>query len=303
MSSTTQELVRPLQLATEIRSELHFYLNNPDWVMQQKFDGHRTGILIQPNESFLISRTGSLTLIGRPNDVFDPLLDYFCERSGGGNWLFDSEYVNSGEIAIFDIIQAPLALTKGKPIRKFPLRERQKLLSAAFRDYPHPSPFVVENISGDHRKALNAIAASRGEGVVFKNLNAAYSSAKETKDWVKYKFVKEVDCVVIETRFDTDHDGALLKSFELGVYETNERGLQQFRQVGACSSLTGDGPNVKVGDVVTVQILYVTESLRLYQPVKARIRTDKQPEDCTIEQLYPYITNKEYVYNGNQDSN
>ena len=52
---------------------------------------------------------------------------------------------------------------------------------------------------------------------------------------------------------------------------------------------------VKAGDVVEVQILYVSDDDRLYQPTRPRLRDDKTATECTWDQLEPNKTDKTLI--------
>lgn len=95
-----------------------------------------------------------------------------------------------------------------------------------------------------------------------------------TKDWLKVKFYREVDCVV--TARNTGACNAYL-----AVYD--DRG--HLTQIGSASMI--GKPDAKVGDVVEVKYLSWRAGGALVQPSVLRIRPDKQAEDCSVSQLVP----------------
>ena len=78
----------------------------------------------------------------------------------------------------------------------------------------------------------------------------------------------------------------------LGVYRDGE-----MVEVGKVSALTGDGPRVSIGDVVTVKVLYASAAGKLYLPVTPHLRTDKSRTDCGYEQIIALQTNKRSIGN------
>jgi hypothetical protein len=114
------------------------------------------------------------------------------------------------------------------------------------------------------------------EGVMFNRLQASYEFGRRSFSLLKVKFIKDVDCVVTALNLDSK------ANMQLAVYDGDE-----LRIIGECTALAGDGARVKPGDVVTVQYLYALDpsAPRLYQPTRPRIRTDKSPRECVLDQI------------------
>jgi hypothetical protein len=112
------------------------------------------------------------------------------------------------------------------------------------------------------------------EGVIFRRLDAGYIQ-KRSSNLLKYKFRHDADCVV--TALGTKGKA----NMALGLMSCGS-----LVDVGECSALTGDQHRIRVGDVVTVTYLYASSDRRLVQPTKPRLRRDKDPADCTIDQLF-----------------
>lgn len=248
---------------------LSSYLDNDRYHMSQKLDGHRTIVMTGPLRCY--SRTGLAVPVPRSLNE-SPLV------SVPNEWVFDGEMLD-GAYHCFDILSTP----KGD-LAAWTWTDRQAVLNAV-ADTAEIN--VVQQISGKEAKTtfFNACKRSGAEGVVFIDSSSRYSKGKRASHALKFKFRKEVDCVVTETGLDgKDNLG-------LGMYDTHGNMVS----VGKVSALTGDGPRAEVGDVVTVTILYVTKSKRLYQPVRPLIRSDKLAQECTIDQLDQYIVNKQLV--------
>ena len=248
--------------------ETEHYLTSDKWVAQQKIDGERLLATIGP---------GSVTGVGR-DGTFKVVPRLLKQALGAirGEWMFDGEVIDS-QYYIFDILQFP----KGHLI-DVPYIQRYKLLSTIFSKTEIPfCSFVPTYISAEEKKAFHIEALNSGvEGIIFREANAKYRQGR-TDTLVKLKFIKTVDCFVLDTHVD-NKDNIVIAVFD----------GEQTHVCGKVSALTGDGPRVKIGDVVEVKFLYVTGSNKLFQPTAPRLRTDKQPHECTIDQLLTLKTNK-----------
>ena len=114
--------------------------------------------------------------------------------------------------------------------------------------------------------------AEKAEGVCFKKLDAPYKSGKNGQH-KKLKFWKSLDCVVMGPNTEGHN------SVDVGLY--NKQGKLQ-RICGV--SLNGK-PTAKVGQVLEIDYLYGTKTLEVVQPNLVRIRDDKRPAQCTIDQI------------------
>lgn len=262
-------MIEPQLLKPAEDWELPYYLSNDNFLMSQKLDGHRTIVATNPLRCY--SRTGLAVKV-------PPSLANSSIASLDSEWIFDGEMLD-GTYHCFDILSTP----KGDLLR-WDWNQRQEVLTVIAE---RCELNVVRQVHGTVEKArfFQACSEAGVEGVVFVDKFSHYQSGKRSTTARKFKFRKDVDCVVTQIGVDGRDN------LELGLYDPD--GL--LVNVGKVSALTGDGPRVEQGDVVTVTILYVTESRRLYQPVKPRIRRDKLPEDCTVDQLDQYIVNKQLL--------
>lgn len=245
------------------------YLNSDNWVMQQKMDGWR--VLVKTGEE-----TKCFNRDGDPlNEIPNSKLGIFDEMKT--EWVFDCEYID-GKFYVFDILLIPTG-----DIKHFPLRKRLELLLNLGEKFVDPIYMVPSFYEEDKAKILKELKRTNKEGVVFKHLDAPYEEGRNRKS-LKFKFTKHVDCIVIDRNIDSKDN------FALGMLNNGN-----LTEVGHCSALTGDGPKINVGDVVQVNILYATKDNRLYQPVKPRLRIDKTPEECTLDQLAQLTPDREVL--------
>lgn len=234
------------------------------WGMQQKLDGQR-----------MIVRCGSeveaFNREGAPKNCPANIRKYFSSLH---SWIFDGELIGD-QYYVFDILEIPTG-----NIQNWTFQRRNELLqklASKLQKPVHVVPLFIDN----KKEILESLMEKKSEGVIFKQLEAPYVG-KKTYSFLKYKFVNDVDCVVLGRDLDDK------QNLSLGMWDGNK-----LTEVGRVSSLTGDGPRARVGDVVKVTILYSTKDNRLYQPVKPIIRTDKSPLQCTTSQLKETRTHKE----------
>jgi ATP-dependent DNA ligase len=244
-------------------NELDLYLKDDSWALSEKYDGVRLLVETFKNRGVTAySRNGvERDFPGDPSILTDL-------KPG---WIFDGEYID-GEYVVFDCLKTPRGSICGQPFHEryrkiwLPLKDRSEEGALLLR-----APLSIGE--QQKRRTLEQVRAAGGEGIVLSKLTAPYEKGR-TKALRKFKFVSEVDCVI------TARGVGGKNNFELSLYD---EGLRV--PVGKVSALTGDGPKAKVGDVVTVQCLYVTASNKLYQPVKPKLRFDKTATQCTFDQL------------------
>lgn len=181
---------------------------------------------------------------------------------------------------VFDLLRIG-----GKDATRFPCRKRISAAKRFVELVSHESIQFVPVLLEGKAEALEKLQAEGAEGAIFKDMDAPYESGRN-RNFLKYKLIKDVDCVVI----DRDRDGK--NNLVLGMYDGRD-----YIEVGKCSALSADGPRAQIGDIVKITILYVTESGKLFHPVNPVLRTDKRQQDCTIDQLELYKTNRKFILN------
>jgi DNA ligase D-like protein (predicted ligase)/DNA ligase D-like protein (predicted 3'-phosphoesterase) len=210
---------------------------------------------------------------------------------------------------VFDILEKDQEPLTGKL-----LKERKRILRESLRDGEH---VIVSSYIEVEGKAYFEAAVAKGlEGVVAKKLDSPYRLGERSKEWLKMKKVKTVDCVVVGYTRGTgnraDSFGALL----LGLYEGDK--LTFVGRVGtgftdktlrellaAFHPYETSEPQVAVSNFPTgstwlkpsliAEVAYqnLTDDARLRAPRFLRLRSDKAPRDCTITQVRP-VTLEEY---------
>lgn len=254
----------------ETAHDVNSFLNDDKWCMSQKMDGERCVLRASDTAVMGYNRSGEAKAID--GQAHDTLLDI------PAGWTFDGEMVND-TYYVFDLLEA-----SGKSLLNHPFTARFTMLEMLLEAKTYGMVLVPHYFYRDDKIEKYAVwEEEQVEGAVFKRVDKHYSFGR-SRWWRKAKFVKDVDCVVTAVGVDGKNN------LELSVYDG-----ETLVSIGKVSALTGDGPNAKVGDVVKVNTLYATNSNRLYQPTKPRIRTDKTAEECTMDQVLAIKTNKAAV--------
>jgi ATP-dependent DNA ligase len=249
--------------------DVNVLMQSDKWSISQKVDGERC--LVET----LGHGIAGYNRRGMPR-VMEPQIRTAMQGISGG-WVFDGEVLNN-TYHVFDVISTP---KHGLGFQRVGFGLRFKLLQNMCHKRAYGMHLITHYFGLDDKIDFYQLAhESAVEGVVFKHIDLPYTPGRN-KHFLKEKFIKDVDVIV------TDQGVNGRNNFSLSVYDGDV-----LREVGKVSALTGDGPSITVGDVVTVQILYVTDGGHLYQPVTPRKRTDKLPKECTMMQLFPYQTSK-----------
>lgn len=186
-----------------------------------------------------------------------------------------------------------------------PLSSRLKHLEAIVEQ----SERIVlsKGIAGAGVAFFETIAGKGLEGVVGKDLESPYRPGVRSSDWIKVRNVKEADCVIGGY---IPKEGHRFKSLILGLYDddlslhyighvgTGFSGQETFRLYEALSAMTTSScpfatiPREEIRRsfwvtprlVCTVEYLTLTGAGHLRHPTYRRLRFDKEPHACLINQ-------------------
>lgn len=256
------------QLAkTAETTTLEHFITDDRWVMEQKLDGHRLLLESPGTDGPPIARTRNGTPYTRrlPKTIQD-----FRFPSDEG-WILDGEIVD-GTFWVFDI---PLMPEGGK---QMPLWQRRTLLETLLANIRHPFRLVPQAKTRDEKIALAEKAIAQcAEGLLLKRADSPYRSAGRTEEWLKLKFTSTADCIVTDVRADGKDS--------VGLGLVNEDGIT-IVDVGRASLIGKEKRGtISPGDVIEVRYLYTGAGGRLYQPTILRLRDDKTPPECSVQQL------------------
>jgi ATP-dependent DNA ligase len=257
-----------------MRDALIRFCNDERYSMTQKIDGIRI-LMDCTKEVIALNRRG----IPTSKEVDEAVLKGMAHFAGSET-IFDGEYVREDKTYyIFDLASHAGLSYDG----------RRALLESTFKSWasrPACIKLIPRYVSAKEKiEAAVDFLTRRSEGVMFNDRRATYRAGKRCDAVLKLKFIKDIDCVVL--RYSVEGKS----SIALGVYDEHGRMIE----VGDCTTLAGDRTQIKIGDVVTVQYLYAVfpQAPRLYQPTLPRIRRDKTPRECVLNQIQ--FTNKEVI--------
>lgn len=254
-----------VQLLSEIsESLLDKYLYSNDFALSQKLDGRRGLVVRSDSKTICFGRSGLEAAL--PKNLES---DFMKVKS---DWVFDGEIIND-QYHIFDVLRYP-----GGSIVNRPWIERNDLLKTVLNNFSEDVKIVKQSLTVDDKiEHFKQCKSADAEGVVLCNILSSYKAGRRSSQSFKYKFIKTIDCIVIDKSINDK------ENLVLGLYDNNGTLLD----VGKVSAITGSGKNYdfKIGDVVTVKYLYATKSYRLYQPVYPVIRKDKEAKECLISQM------------------
>lgn len=257
-------------------AKLVTYAQDDNWWFQQKVDGVRAVFICEDGQVKPLNRNGVTLTKEVPRQV----LAAFKPLATGGTVVVDGELVE-GAFWAFDLPIFGSAISW-----RSAYADRYEALKLVVSRLAVPEVRLLDAAQDTPTKLTLArdVLAAGLEGIIMRDKRSPYVPGARVDTLQKVKFVKHVDCVVMAVNLDGK------QNMRLGVYDAKGTLVS----IGECTGLSGDGPticdglpgnpNAYVGSVVEVRYLSVYHH-RLYQPNMPRIRTDKAPNECTIDQL------------------
>jgi bifunctional non-homologous end joining protein LigD len=242
---------------------------------------------------------GEIVIVKGGETDFQALL----ERSKTGPFE-DSRLTAQGPPAlyiVFDILEKD-----GKSLVDLPLEERKKILKNSVKEGEHVllSDFVEERGEEYYEAALK-----KGlEGVMAKKKDSRYELGIRSRNWLKIKKIHSCDCVIFGYTVGQGSRSSTFGALILGLYdkekplyvgkagagfseETLQALMDAFKPLKSeKKSLEGVDVSEKVSWVkpeLVCEVAYqtVTKDFKLRMPRFKGLRIDKNPSECTVEQL------------------
>ena len=247
-----------LQLLTDIEEEdVDYYLNNPDYCMQEKQDGERRAVIVKEGVMG-VNKKGQTTNL--PHDVAIEI-----SRLVSKPVTLDGE-VFEDYIVLFDIVG---------PGR---YRERLKKLQEMFADLTEQEARSIKisktAFSTREKVAMyRQLVSDKAEGVVFKLIEGLYTAGLSDEQ-VKRKFYATASVVVSGINAK--------RSVSMSVVK-DAKSMEPIEVGNVTIPPNKSIPNV--GDVIEVRYLYYYSGGSLFQPTYLGVRADKVEDDCTLSKL------------------
>ena len=296
--------------------------SDKDWIFEVKWDGFRAIAYIEQPFN-LKSRNGKelknsfpelqeLTKLAN-NIVVDGEIIIMREGQPDFQSLLErGQAVSTGEIQrqagripavyiVFDILER-----NGNSLTKLPLMERKAILKESLKE---GNNVLLCDFIEEKGEAYFNLALEKGlEGIVAKLKDSQYEEGLRTGSWLKIKKLKTCDCVIFGYTLGTNIREQTFGALLLGVFDKDGKPVY-VGKVGTGFSQQTIGVLMdkfkkiktevapfkpEAGDEVTwlepklvCEVAYqvLTRDMRLRMARFKRLREDKPPTDCTIDQI------------------
>jgi DNA ligase D-like protein (predicted ligase) len=201
---------------------------------------------------------------------------------------------NPATYIVFDILERD-----GKPLLSLPLCERKEILKESVAEGNRVC--LADSIDKAGEQYYKIVVANGLEGIMAKRKDSVYEPGVRSESWLKIKPTRSCDCVILGyTKGEGDRESTF-GSLAVGLH--NEEGrLEHICNVSSgLSKSTLNALKVFLSKTVTEQrgkltfvkpllvceVVYqsVTSDRSLRAPRFSRVRFDKKPSECTVEQV------------------
>lgn len=296
--------------------------SNKDWIFEIKWDGFRA-IAYVDEEFSLKSRNGKELKNNFPELseltrlASNLVVDGEIVVMSGGKPDFQAllergQAVSAGDIQrqtrrapaiyiVFDVLEKD-----GVSLTKLPLTERKKILNESLKEGLN---VILSDFIDEKGEAYYQLAIDKGlEGIVAKKKESHYEEGMRTGSWLKIKNLRTCNCVIFGYTRGAESREATFGALLLGVYDKEGKPVY-LGKVGTgftqemLGILNDKFEKIKTdvapfepdtGDVVTwlepklvCEVAYqvVTRDLKLRMARFHRLREDKSPAECTLDQI------------------
>lgn len=204
---------------------------------------------------------------------------------------------------VFDILYRG-----GENLMDRPLSERKSILKEELGESDVVT--IIDYLPESGESYFKAALGMGLEGIMAKRLDSPYQPGVRSNDWIKIKKQLTLDLVVggytLGQGQRRDYFGALV----LGAYDSDKLiyvvrvgsgfSTMELKEISSEFVPSDESPFfnkistkgvkwLKPEIVVEVEALEISKRKHLRAPVFLRVREDKSPEDCTIDQLQNYL--------------
>jgi len=242
-------------------------------LVEPKLDGMRVFLFKSGEKLVISSKHGAIyTPRGSPK-VFAYVTEFVHAPH---RMILDGEYVSDEGLFFFDILQVD-----DRDVRPLALRERKKILREILSGTNLEVAFKVAKTTEEILSIKEKTVLKGGEGLLVKNPESTYG---QRNSWLKLKRYDTVDCFVIDYEETQEmKKTGVPHSWHIEVYDDSGR-VVNLGKVGSFVEKV-DPHQVKKGAVVELRFQEVTDDLKLRAPFILKVRHDKTPEECKLDQI------------------
>jgi bifunctional non-homologous end joining protein LigD len=239
------------------------YINDPDWIAQEKHNGRRCLFRKQGDSLEAINRTG-LT-VGYP-----PVVGRALNAASTG-FIIDGEAIGE-TLHVFDLL-----MIAGVDVRSDAYESRLLLLQDLISQLAGPgSPIVLVATAWtteEKQRLWDSVMAANGEGLVFKRRDAHYPVGRPASGGSQLKCKFWESCSAVVGGINTQRSVSL-KLLSDGAWT----------DVGNCTIPVNHAVPA-VGEVVEIRYLFANSGGCLQEPTYLGVRKDVAADNCVLTQL------------------
>jgi ATP-dependent DNA ligase len=264
--------------APAVKGDLATWLlkNPPPVIVEPKYDGIRIFLFKSGDKLVVSSKRGELYTPKSSPKVFATVPEFVHAPH---QMILDGEYIaKKSALFLFDVLQVD-----DRDIRPTILSERKKILHQILRGNSVEAKWTLAKSYDQVVAMKDKLVAQGEEGVIVKDPDSTYG---QTNSWLKVKRFDTIDCFV--TGYEDTQEmrrTGVPRSWFIAVYDDNGQRVD-IGKVGAIVESV-DPKQVTIGSVVEVRFNMVTDDLKLRGPFILRVRHDKVPSECKLDQLKP----------------
>lgn len=251
-------------LATEVTfgtDKMQGLMKDVHWICEPKYDGIRSLVHTSTEGPRWRNRNDEELLKATPTEVTEQL------ASLPPGLILDGEIVGA-RYYVFDLPYF------GTDLSKMSFYRRRQVLHEILGIIGESEHLRLSEAATYTTTKANMVQKGRTqhwEGIMLKHRLGLYLPGTRSPKMVKVKFTKRVDCIVAEIGRE-GKENAILSLWD----------GHNLVEVGKCSLVGKD--KVKTGSVIEVHYLHANNG-KLVQPRMVRVRFDKAPQFCNIQQL------------------
>lgn len=297
-----------------LAKSFHAPFSHKDWLFEIKWDGFRA--IAYVNESFsLKSRNGAELRSNFPeiselaqlakNVVLDGELIImknglpdFQEMQLRAKATRQSEIEKKvkslpATYVVFDILEKD-----GQSLVDLPLIDRKRILRESVKEGKHIC--LADSVEKTGEQYYKVVVANGLEGLVAKKMDSTYQQGIRSESWLKIKPLQSCDCVVFGYTKGEGSRASTFGSMLVGLYDgdkllhtcnvssgLNQQMLESLLDFFQMTKLEEKDKVTLVKPLLVCEVVYqsITKDGSLRAPRFKRMRIDKKPTECTINQL------------------